>query len=194
MDVSRGRRATRRGFMATAGMTVAGGTVAFGLPDTATADPRPPAALSGERQRAYRALVEVVANLSHPAQAAGIADAATRRLAARYDRASAAERQEMDGVLDAVEAGLHPGAFAAQPLRIRISTLADRLAGPMEGRLTPAIALAVAGVHGFHDRDRGPAAGRLHARAIRALPAQRGPGRTPGAARTTGASCAAVAR
>jgi hypothetical protein len=169
------------------GLVIIGGTAAVGLPVAISAAPAataggPAAAgdLAGARRLGYRAVAEIVAGVRCTDRGTDVA-MAEERLADWYAKATGTERAEIDKALDAATEVLDAMGRPAPEARDRAIGLAKHLTGRYERPLTFAIGLAVGGLAGERSRPADPyAAGRLYTRLIRALPAQRGPGRTMG--------------
>lgn len=175
--------------MRSAGLALTGGTAAIGLsgavPESASAAAAGAQGTSARvmsvvRRRSYGQVVEAVAGLRGTAPGAGALGEAQTRLAQWYAEAGVVERLEMDDALDAVTAALSGAAPGAPDVKEGLAKLAVQLDGPKSRQLTTAIGLAVSGL-GSRRAKPGDAlaVGQLHARMIRALRVQDGPGRLP---------------
>jgi hypothetical protein len=118
------------------------------------------AELTAQRRELYRALIEAVASFPGTLADAADAERATAELAERYAAAPRALRRRIDAALDAVEAGLPPGSFAAmdEPERVdHLRTSLEPASGSGQDAVTDApaahaVALAAAPFdpRGFH--------------------------------------------
>ncbi|MFI9586600.1 twin-arginine translocation signal domain-containing protein [Streptomyces sp. NPDC052236] len=179
---------TRRGFLKAAGTTLAGAMAAFGLSAATLTATEPPVAgasgtaggLTTARVRAFHALADALVSTQGTADARSALRSATSRLTVWYEHAGVQRRQQIDEAIDSLEDGLDPGSFAEQDTRVRLLTLAQQLDGPAEIRVVTALGFAAGALSStYQTLNDAPAAGQLYARMIRAVPAQRGPGRTP---------------
>ncbi|MEU5991358.1 hypothetical protein ABZ806_20515 [Spirillospora sp. NPDC047418] len=179
------RTQTRRGFLRSTGLAIAGAAAAVGLPAAMSAAPAASGgtaagALADARRLSYRAVAETVAALRGSDRGSDVT-AAEERIVTWYAKATTAERTEIDAALDAVTEVLGAMERSSREARDRAVGMAEHLTGPHERPLTSAIGLAVSGLAGEQSRPMDAySAGRLYARLIRVLPEQRGPGRMPG--------------